>query len=118
MPHRGEVVRKILDDLDVNKTHLAKKIGVHRDTINNWSKEPNLSFEKIRKIGNAIDYDFSRDFPDYPYSSPPGVEESSTPYEPEFITIEDCVEDRNRWRIKYYQLLEKYASLMEEHRNR
>lgn len=112
MTHRGEIVGRVLDELGIKRTQLAEKLGVHRDTIRNWVLQADLEFEKIRRIGLHIGYDFSQDFPDYPYTAKP-LSEIGGKKEPEFLTIDECVVDRDHWREKYYTLLERHSELQD-----
>lgn len=61
---RGERVKAVIKSLGINSQTVAKKTGIHRTTLNNYYNTDDLSYETIKRIGNAINYDFSQIFPE------------------------------------------------------
>jgi hypothetical protein len=109
----GQVIERVVRRDHMGISELSRKLHVSRRTIYNWFDQESLNFEIICKIGNAINHDFSKEFPD------------------EFAKIDDEIgqnmhvfmnEDRhlsressnsvNYWMNKYIKLLEKYNELL------
>jgi uncharacterized protein YjcR len=61
MINRGEIVRLAVVKSGMPKTRIAQRLGVHRNTIDNWFTRPDLEIEKILEIGKVIGYDFSEE---------------------------------------------------------
>lgn len=49
-------IKKILLDLDMTQTDVAKMLNMSRQQFNNTFNKANLSFDDINKICNAIGY--------------------------------------------------------------
>ncbi|MEM7383168.1 MAG: helix-turn-helix domain-containing protein [Bacteroidota bacterium] len=62
--HKGQIVERVVRQSGYTITKIAVQLGVSRNTLYNKFENPSLSFEFIRKVGEIISYDFSRDFPD------------------------------------------------------
>lgn len=60
--------------------------------------------------GKALNYNFKDDFPEMPDNL---MEEPEEVYS-EPATIADAVRQRDKWKEKYYSLLEKHQKLLEE----
>lgn len=67
---RGERVKAVIKSLGISSQTVAKKVGIHRTTMNNYYNTDELSFDIIKKIGNAINYDFSQVFPEMAKEKP------------------------------------------------
>jgi hypothetical protein len=64
MIHRGELVLKIITQKNINKTALAKKIGISRVHLYNHLDNAFMPAFMIAKIGEIIGYDFTKLIPD------------------------------------------------------
>lgn len=106
MKHRGEVLNNVVTRLNVNKTKLAERIGYDRTTYYSHIKKEELDFAILWAYGKAIPYDFTREFPEMETHIP----ESNK----QIRTFEEMKIDRDKWREKYYELLEKYNTLLEK----
>lgn len=106
MKHRGEILNKIVTQLNVNKTKLAERIGYDRTTYYSHIKKADLDFAILWAYGKAIPYDFTKEFPEMRKYIPED--------DIEIRSFEDMKLDRDKWREKYYSLLEKYNTLLEE----
>ena len=114
MTHKGEKVEQIMRQLGISKKDLASKLGVSRNTIFKWLKDPDLTYEKIKRIGDAIDYDFSMLFPDYPYvTRTKHLMLHVNEPESEYTGLEACQRELEELKEKYYGMLEKYNELIE-----
>jgi hypothetical protein len=67
---RGERVKAVIKQSGIPVSVIAKKIKKTRSTIHLWFHEDDLDFEKIKEIGDAINYDFSADFPQMKIETP------------------------------------------------
>lgn len=74
-------------------------------------RTPDLSFDIIEKYGKALSFDFTKVFPEMiRYIA---FAEPKTDYG-EALTFDTLIKQRDQWRDKYYDLLEKYNKLIEE----
>jgi len=104
MKHRGEVLNRVVTRLKVNKTKLAERIGYDRTTYYSHIKKEDLDFAILWAYGKAIPYDFTREFPE--------METYILEDNKEIRNFEEMKTDRDKWREKYYDLLEKYNTLL------
>lgn len=58
MIHRGDLINIGVKKSGWTLSDLAEKLQISRTTLYNWSKEENLSREKLNEIGNVLDFDF------------------------------------------------------------
>lgn len=91
-------------------TQLVKRMGISRGTYYNHKDDPNLPFEDIEKYGKILGYDFTSDFPEmHKYA----FEEPIAPYgNPK--NFDEAVKQKDYWKDKYLNLLEKYNKVIEE----
>lgn len=105
MKHRGEVLNKIVTQLNISKTKLVKRVGYDRTTYYSHIKKEDLDYAILWAYGKAIPYDFTKDFPE--------MKEHIPEYTKEITDFEEMKADRDKWKDKYYELLEKYHGLLE-----
>jgi transcriptional regulator with XRE-family HTH domain len=98
--HKGQVIQKAVKESGISITQLAKKIRKSRQSIYNIFESQNVSIDLILSIGNAIHYDFSKDFKQ--------LKTYSTKTDP-MMAEEDNAE---YWKQKYIALLEEYNQLL------
>ena len=109
--HRGEALAKAIQQSELSKTVIAKKAGYNRTSLYNHIRTPDLSFDIIEKYGKALSFDFTKIFPEMiRYIA---FEEPKAEYR-EAMTFDSVIKQRDQWRDKYYDLLEKYNRLIEE----
>lgn len=101
--HQGDIIERIIRRQGHSLTDLAKLTGVNRRSIYNWFLQPKLKPENIIKIGQAINHDFSAEFPGQFVSEDFIVTESK----PEMKE-----EQFDAWKEKYIDLLERYNLLL------
>ncbi|WP_413666725.1 hypothetical protein ACEN9X_19565 [Mucilaginibacter sp. Mucisp86] len=107
--HCGEIVESVVRRSHTGLSEISRKIGISRQTMYNWFKNPILNMADIIKIGAVIEYDFSGEFP-------PLVNEEA----PSALKIQDTDplpgESRNQakyyWMEKYIRLLERYNEIL------
>lgn len=106
--NRGEFLNKIITQKGINIGKLMTRMGYHRTTYYTHINQPELDYSILSKYAKEIPYDFAIEFPEmrlYNYS--PESENN-------IRSIKDIEADRNKWKEKYYDLLEKYNSLLEQ----
>lgn len=94
-------------------SEVAKKAGYSRASYYNHIANPKLSYDILDVYGNILHYDFSEEFPDmikYVAFMEPEAEYGN-------VTVEHLRKEVNRWKDKYFALLEKYNLLIEEKLN-
>lgn len=105
---RGEILKKVFDSEGVNVTKTAKKMNIDRATIYRHFADDDLSLDYILKYGKAIDYDFSKYFPELLQI----VQDPSTEPKKSLKTYADLERDVEYWKDKYIQLLEQYNQII------
>jgi predicted transcriptional regulator len=107
MKHRGEIVEKAVRQNGYPLTKLAIRLGKSRRWIYNAFENAQLSIDYILAIGKIIHYDFSEEIDELKGTSSTIEESSFQPY-----TAQS--KDVDYWKMKYYELLEKYNTLLED----
>jgi lambda repressor-like predicted transcriptional regulator len=102
--HRGKIVEYIVRRHPLGLSEISRKVGISRRTLYNWFEKEDLGMSDIMKIGFAIGYDFSNEFP--------GVYEASVANRKDQET--DAVRDSGENQAVYYWM-EKYIRLMEQY---
>jgi hypothetical protein len=106
--NRGEFLSKIITQKGINFGKLLKRMGYHRTTYYTHITQPNLDYAILAKYAVEIPYDFTTEFPEMRQYS------NYTESENNMRSIKDVEADRDKWREKYYDLLEKYNNLLEQ----
>ena len=107
--HRGEVLQAAVKKSDLRITQIAKRAGYSRSSYYHHISDPTLSYEILETYGKVLNYDFTEDFPEmHKYM----MQDPSEGYAQ--LTVEDAVKQRDLWKEKYFSLMEKYNSLIEE----
>jgi lambda repressor-like predicted transcriptional regulator len=60
--HRGEIIEDVVRNSGFSLKKLSERLGISRNTLYNRFKDPELSYEFIRSVGNIIHYNFEIDF--------------------------------------------------------
>ncbi|MET0638122.1 MAG: hypothetical protein ABWZ25_18975 [Chitinophagaceae bacterium] len=108
--NRGQVLSTAVEATRINKEKVAVKAGYSRSSYYKHIANPDLDFHILTAYGKAIKYDFTEQFPDMPRYMVHDPEENYLPPQ----TVEEATKQRDSWKDKYYELLEKYNALMEE----
>ena len=97
MTHRGEIFQKTVQKTGTNITKLAKHLGVTRRTVYKYFEDSKLDLDILISAGKFMKHDFSKQIP-----------EISNP------EIRKAAEENLEFKLKYFELLEKYVTLQEE----
>lgn len=109
--NKGDVIERIVRT-KIGISELSRILHVSRTSIYNWFEHGHLSLETICKIGQAINYDFSREFPEDFAKGRNHV--SAEPNSGNESKIENCESSVRYWMNKYISLLEKYNEILTE----
>jgi len=105
--HRGELLKRIVESSDLSKTVIIKKAGYKsRSSYYTHIETKDLPLDILAKYGKAVDYDFSIDIPEM--KTMESFLENESPQ-----TIQQAIKERDYWRDKYYNLLEKNNELLQ-----
>lgn len=89
---------------------VARKAGYKRGTFYLHIKQPDLAPAILFKYGKALSHDFTTDIPELiPYLAG----EPDAPYGTDALTTEEAIRQRDEWKDKYYELLERYLHLVD-----
>ena len=94
----------------LNKEDVAMKAGYSRSSYYKHIDNPNLEFHILMAYGKAIKHDFTEEFPEMPKYL---LEDPEVDYGNK-ITLEEAIRQRDQWKDKYLEILEKYNRLIEE----
>jgi len=108
--NRGQVLSTAVEATRINKEKVAVKAGYSRSSYYKHISNPNLDYHILTAYGKAIQVDFTEQFPDMPKYMLYDPEENY--HAPK--SIDEAVIQRDAWKDKYYELLEKYNVLMEQ----
>ena len=108
--HRGQVLASVVNALRLKKEKVAIKAGYSRSSYYKHILNPDLDFHILIAYGRAMQHDFTEEFPEMPKYLLEDPEENygKTP------TLEEATRQRDHWKDKYLELLEKYNRLIEE----
>lgn len=101
--HYGQIVERAARRASISLTEIAQKARVSRRTLYNWFEKEKLSNKVIAKFEQALDYDFSKEIPNY-------VSTRNN----RLITAEDVkgIKSFQDLKKEYIDLLEKYNTLL------
>lgn len=105
MQHRGEIVKKAIDESGCKKAEIARQLKIQRKTLYNYFDRQDLAIDTILSIGKLIRHDFSDEIREMRYIRP-YVEES---LEPLYRS-----QDAEYWKNKYLALLEEFNLLLKK----
>lgn len=104
------MLSSVVESTRINKEKVAVKAGYSRSSYYKHISNPDLDFHILTAYGKAIQYDFTEQFPDMPKYMVYDPEENYDAPK----SLDDALKQRDSWKDKYYDLLEKYNSMMEE----
>jgi hypothetical protein len=108
--HRGKILSAAVKQSRYTKVNAAKRANYSRSSYYKHIADPDLDFDILARYGKAIGYDFTEEFPEMPKYI---VEEPQESYQ-QPLTIEQLIRDRDHWKDKYVELLERYNRQIEE----
>ena len=107
--HRGEVLQNAVIESGLSITSLVKRVGYSRSSYYNHILDSQLDFGILEQYGKVLKHDFSINFPEMNNQL---LQEDPEEYNRP-VTIEQAIKTAERWKEKYYTLLEKYQELLE-----
>jgi len=108
----GKVLHNVASRHNLSITKITKKAGYNsQSTFYKHTAQANLSFKILYRYAKAMNYYFTSEIPEFEkWLKENGlIDKDKTPESFEELRI-----DRDNWRNKYYQLLEKYNTLLED----
>jgi hypothetical protein len=106
MKHHGEVVENAVRGSAYPISKLADKLGVTRQTVYNLFSTPVIHWDRLKEIGEIINYDFGKDL------KFPGIRTYQYPENESIPVFRDSAEEAAYWRNKYIKLLEEHSKLL------
>jgi hypothetical protein len=108
--HRGEILQTIATESGLSITSLVKRVGYSRSSYYNHILDPQLDFGILEQYGKVLMHDFSINFPEMNNQV---LREDPEEYNKP-SSIEQAIKMAEKWKAKYYAILEKYHELLEE----
>ncbi len=99
---RGDLLKEVVKSSGISISTIVKRVGISRTTYYNHIMDKNLPSEILDRYGRVLGYDFSK-----VDSTKSNVLRSPTSLQEAFAQI-------NIWKERYYTLLEKYNTIIEE----
>jgi hypothetical protein len=109
-PHRGRLLAIAVEATGLNKEDVAIKAGYSRSAYYKHVENPNLDYHILMSYGKAIRHDFTAELPDMPRYMMQELDEVRD----DLLTREEAIRQRDGWKDKYLELLEKYNKVIEE----
>ena len=108
--HRGKILAIAVKQSRYTKEKAAQRAEYSRSSYYKHIANPDLDFDILMRYGKAISHDFTEEFPEMPkYLLEDPQETYNKP-----VTVEELIRERDYWKDKYLDLLEKYNRLIEE----
>lgn len=109
--NKGDVVERVVRT-KIGISELSRILNVSRTSIYNWFEHGHLSLETISKIGQAINHDFTNEFPEeFAKAKNLAILDTTLEKKTETESYDSSVQ---YWMNKYITLLEKYNELLIE----
>jgi predicted transcriptional regulator len=105
--HHGETIERIIRREGHSISKIAKLIGISRRSLYSWFLQSQLKVETMNKIGQVMNYDFSKEFPEL-FGAAAFTETSGQKPAHNLMEKDNMSEV---WKEKYFDLLERYNSL-------
>ncbi len=109
--HRGNVLKAVVKRSDLHISQIVKRMGYSRSSYYIHIADAELAFEILERYGKVLNYDFSEEFPEMIKYISFEVPEADSK------NVDQLAKERDRWRDKYFNLLEKYNVFLEEKLN-
>ena len=103
--HIGNLLEKIVKGSDISVETITRKLNYSRTTYYNHIKNKNLPLDILIRYGRVLGYDFSQDIPE--------VKEMENMLNSRPLSIEEAIRQREVWRARYYELMEKFNAYLE-----
>ena len=121
MSHQGEILQEAIKNSGISITRIVDELGITRPTIYRKFKEETIDYSFVKRVGEVINHDFSKDFTVVQQSTIPfvtnTVRNTVTPSIATRVTQTQSVDnDPSRQLLvlqaKYIALLESYNELL------
>jgi len=100
---RGKLLQEKVSKSGISVKVVTNRAGYQRPTYYTHIEKSDLSFDILEKYGKALNYDFSIDIP-----------EMKEYFKSRNPNISNDIGSAEYWKSKYYDLLEKYNTLLEK----
>jgi predicted DNA-binding transcriptional regulator AlpA len=114
MKHHGRLIEYSVRNSALNISEIAHKLNVNRSTIYHWFQKDKLAKDIIFKLGNAIRYDFSIDFPEF-FTKADFTLAYFTANNQHDNNQATTPDENDMWKIKYLLLLEEHKLVLERY---
>lgn len=115
--HRGHIVEDRVRKSGQTIEQLSKKTGYSRSGIYKHFEREELDWKHIIKIGKAINYDFSNEFPELATYSTSMVMEDLSVYAAKDEKVHEAMVEIDKWKTKAYELSEELIKVKEMYYN-
>jgi len=105
--HRGKLLQSIIHKSNISIFELSKALEYSIDAIHHHIEMETLDFKLLSAYGKVLNYDFSVDFPEMAH-----IVVAQGEMDSEDFSYEELMKDRDHWKLKYIQLLEKHNELL------
>lgn len=95
----------------MNKEEVALRAGYSRSAYYKHIDNPMLDYHILIAYGRALKHDFTEEFPEMPKYE---LQDPNMPYGQQPANMEEALREKDYWKDKYLELLEKYNRLIEE----
>lgn len=62
MPHQGEILQDAIKSSGISITRIVEELGITRPTIYRKFKDEIVDYIFVKRVGDIINYDFSKEF--------------------------------------------------------
>ncbi|RSK46682.1 helix-turn-helix domain-containing protein [Hymenobacter perfusus] len=125
MSHQGEILQEAIKNSGISITRIVDELGITRPTIYRKFKDETLDYNFVKRIGEIIGHDFSREFTSshqsaLPFAVTPVIHSVSVTADKHvshksFVTPlaeTDSLKQLMQLQQKYIALLEAYNELL------
>ena len=105
--HRGKLLKSIIDRSNISIFDLSRTLSYSIDAIHHHIEMETLDFKLLLAYGEVLKYDFSVDFPEMALS----LAAKESPHAA-VMSYNELLKDRDHWKLKYIELLEKHNELL------
>lgn len=114
--HRGQILKRVLEkykeEVGLSIAKIAKKAGYDQSMPYRHFNQPDLALHIIRRYGRVIKHDFIDVIPEMAEDYKQFQEELPQYNRPE--SVKELVDELDKWKVKYIELLEKHNQLLRE----
>ncbi|MCR6720951.1 MAG: hypothetical protein NVV59_11835 [Chitinophagaceae bacterium] len=108
--HRGLLLAIAVQNSRYTRTDAAKRARYCRSTYYKHIRQADLSYDILERYGKAIYHNFAEDLPEMRRYS---IEDPSESFNEETRNPRELVRQRDYWKKRYYEQLERNNKLLE-----